>query len=334
MNPETGKGQPSPIPTTRPWCELARSVIEIEAAAVRDLDERIDASFEKACGLLLECEGRVVVCGIGKSGHIGHKIAATLASTGTPAFFVHAAEASHGDLGMLRGDDVMLAVSNSGTSHELLTLIPGIKRLGIPLISLCGVARSPLAMAADVHIDVSVAREACPLNLAPTASTTAALVMGDALAIALLGARGFTEEDFARSHPGGRLGRRLITRVRDLMISGDARPLVDAAAPLTEALFEISRKGLGMVVVLHESRPVGIFTDGDLRRTIDRGDDIRSLRISEVMTHGGHTIGPNALAVDAVTLMQDKHVTSLPVIEADEPIGVISMHALVASGVA
>lgn len=316
------------------WCALARSVIEIEAVAVQALGERIDASFERACRLLLACKGRVVVCGIGKSGHIGHKIAATLASTGTPAFFVHAAEASHGDLGMLCSDDVLVALSNSGSSHELLTLIPGIKRLGIPLISLCGAADSPLASAADVHLDVSVAREACPLNLAPTASTTAALVMGDALAIALLGARGFTEQDFARSHPGGRLGRRLIMRVQDLMISGDARPLVEASAPLTDALYEISRKGLGMVVVMRDAKPVGIFTDGDLRRTIDRGDDIRSKLIGEVMTPGGHTVGPQALAVDAVTLMQEKHVTTLPVVDGDDLVGVIAMHALVASGVA
>ena len=312
---------------------LARSVIEIEAAAVTDLIGRLDERFNAACQCLLDCRGRVVVCGIGKSGHIGHKIAATLASTGTPAFFVHAAEAGHGDLGMVRDDDVVIALSNSGSSHELVALIPGIKRLGVPLISLCGVAESPLARAADIHLDASVAREACPLNLAPTASTTAALVMGDALAIALLGARGFTEEDFARSHPGGRLGRRLLMRVRDVMVTGDARPMVEQDAPLADALFEISRKGLGMVVVMRSATPVGVFTDGDLRRTIDRGDDIRLQSIGAVMTAGGHTIEPDALAVDAVALMQQRRVTALPVIGGQMLEGVVTMHALLATGV-
>jgi arabinose-5-phosphate isomerase len=313
---------------------LASAVIDIEAAAVAALKPRIDATFVAACELLLTCSGRIVVCAIGKSGHIGSKLAATFASTGSPAFFIHAAEASHGDLGMMQPGDIVIAISYSGSSRELLALIPGIKRIGVPLISLCGEAGSPLAAAADINIDVSVEREACPLGLAPTASTTATLAMGDALAVALLGSRGFDEQDFARSHPGGRLGRRLLLRVSDVMISGDATPKVPGTVRLADALIEISRKGLGMVTVVDElDKLKGVFTDGDLRRAIDRNEDIREIMISDVMTTGAHTIDADSLAVSAVSTMQELRVTALPVIDDKRVIGVITMHSLLAAGV-
>lgn len=314
--------------------KLAQSVIQIEATAVAQLEGRIDEHFVQACELLLACEGRIVVCGIGKSGHIGAKLAATLASTGSPAFFVHAAEASHGDLGMFKSNDVVIGISYSGNSTELMTLIPGIKRLGIPLISLCGEAESPLASASDVALSTRVEREACPLGLAPTASTTATLALGDALAIALLSARGFTEDDFARSHPGGRLGRRLLLHVQDVMVSGDACPLCIESATLSEALVEISSKGLGMVALLNDSDELtGLFTDGDLRRTLERSIDIRKLTIDQIMTRNPATITRDELAVNAVAKMQELKITSLPVVKNRTVEGVVTMHALLAAGV-
>ena len=314
--------------------ELGVAVIQTEASAVASLESRIDDAFVKACRLLLDCRGRIVVCGIGKSGHIGAKLAATLASTGSPAFFLHAAEASHGDLGMLQPGDVIIGISYSGSSAELVALLPGIKRLGIPLISLCGEMNSTLSKSADVALDTSVEREACPLGLAPTASTTATLAMGDALAIAILSARGFDENDFARSHPGGRLGRRLLMRVEDLMVTGDEMPVVPDSAGLKEALVNITAKGLGMVVVANSNKHlIGVFTDGDLRRAFDHDIDIRSTSIKSLMTPAPITIEPGALAVAAVNLMQEKRITALPVVADSKLIGVITMHAMLNAGV-
>ncbi len=313
---------------------LARSVIRIESEAVQALYARVDEEFARACQILLGCTGRIVVCGIGKSGHIGAKLAATFASTGSPAFFVHAAEASHGDLGMFKNNDVLIGISYSGNSAELMAMIPGVRRLGIPIISLCGEAESPLAQASDVWLSTRVEREACPLGLAPTASTTATLVLGDAMAIALLSARGFTEEDFARSHPGGRLGRRLLLKVSDVMVSGDALPLCPASTTVVKALVEISGKGLGMVALLDEQQNLsGIFTDGDLRRTLENNIDIRTLNIADVMTHNPTTIASDALAINAVTRMQELKITCLPVVDDDQLVGVITMHALLTAGV-
>ncbi len=314
--------------------KLGRSVIQIESQAIAALEERIDKHFVDACQLLLSCKGRIVVCGIGKSGHIGAKLAATFASTGSPAFFVHAAEASHGDLGMFKSDDVVIAISYSGTSGELLTLVPGIKRLGIPLISLCGEPDSPLASASDVWLSTRIEREACPLGLAPTSSTTASLALGDALAVALLGVRGFTEEDFARSHPGGRLGRRLLLNVQDVMVSAEACPRCLESATLAEALMEISSKGLGMVAIVNQTQELrGIFTDGDLRRTFATDIDIRTLKIDALMTREPATTTKEALAVNAVSIMQELKITSLPVVNDNTLEGVVTMHALLAAGV-
>lgn len=313
---------------------LAKAVIETELSAVGSLVERIDQTFIDAVSLLLDCTGRIIVTGIGKSGHIGNKIAATFASTGSPAHFVHAAEASHGDMGMLRSGDVVIAISYSGSSDELMKLIPGIKRLGLPLVVLCGIADSPLAKAADVVLDVSVEREACPLGLAPTASTTCTLVTGDALAVALLHARGFDADDFARSHPGGRLGRQLLLHVSDVMTTGSATPLVQEDVALPAALVEISRKGLGMVAITDQQQKlVGVFTDGDLRRTLDLNVDMRTVALREVMTQGGQTIAPDALAVAAVSKMQQHQITSLPVVDNDKVVGIITMHGLLTAGV-
>jgi len=313
---------------------LGRSVVQIEAAAVAALESRIDDTFAEACRLLLKCEGRIVVCGIGKSGHVGAKLAATFASTGSPAFFVHAAEASHGDLGMFKADDVVIAISYSGNSAELMTLIPGIKRLGIPLISLCGESESPLAKASNVFLNTHVEKEACPLGLAPTSSTTTTLTMGDALAIALLGVRGFNEEDFARSHPGGRLGRRLLLHVRDVMVDEHDCPRCSDSATLADALLEISSKGLGMVAVENDSgKLVGIFTDGDLRRTLASNVNIHKMRIEAAMTKTPATTELHELALNAVTLMQELKITSLPVVDGDKLKGVVTMHALLAAGV-
>lgn len=313
----------------------ARRVLEIERDALDALLPRIDAGFAEACRLLLGCRGRVVVTGMGKSGHIGGKIAATLASTGTPSFFVHPGEASHGDLGMITRDDAVIAISNSGETSEVLTILPLIKRMGVPLVSMTGRPASTLAKAADVHLDVSVDQEACPLNLAPTASTTATLAMGDALAVALLEARGFTPEDFALSHPGGTLGRRLLLKVADLMHGGDRIPKVPADASLSAALLEMTQKGLGMTAIVDEAdRVLGIFTDGDLRRVLDANLDVRTARIADVMTRGGRHIGASQLAAEAVHLMEKHRITVLMVLDADRHVqGVLHMHDLLRAGV-
>ncbi len=310
--------------------ELARRVLAIEADAVRALIGRLDERFLAAVSLILARKGRVVVSGIGKSGHIARKIASTLASTGTPAYFVHPAEASHGDLGMVRPEDVFIGLSHSGESEELLRIVPLVKRQGAKLIALTGNARSTLAREADVHLDAGVAQEACPLNLSPTASTTAALALGDALAVALLDARGFSADDFARSHPGGALGRRLLTHVADVMRSGADAPAVRQSATLREALLEMSRGRMGMTAVLDERRRVvGIFTDGDLRRTLERISDFQGTRIAEVMTPDPRVIRPEALAVEAVQLMERHKVNQLLVVDgAHELAGALNMHDL------
>ncbi len=315
--------------------ELGRRVLELEAAEIGALVERVDEAFVQACLHLLGCEGRIVVLGMGKSGHIGGKIAATLASTGSPAFFVHPGEASHGDLGMITPKDVVLALSNSGETDEIVTILPLIKRLGVPLISMTGKPESTLAKAATVNIDVGVRQEACPLNLAPTASTTAALAMGDALAVALLEARGFTAEDFARSHPGGRLGRRLLLLVDDLIHSGENLPRVPPDAPLRDALVEMTRKGLGMTVVMSEDdRLLGIFTDGDLRRSLDRDIDLRATRVEDVMTRGPRTIRMGALAAEALQLMESHKINAVVVLDDRERVtGALNMHDLLRAGV-
>jgi arabinose-5-phosphate isomerase len=313
-----------------PAIELARKVLTIEADAVAGLIPRLDGRFVEAVRLILACRGRVVVSGVGKSGHIARKIASTLASTGTPAFFVHAAEAGHGDLGMITRDDVMLALSNSGQSDELLTIIPLIKRRGAKLVALTGNAESTLAREADICLDARVAQEACPMNLAPTASTTAALALGDALAIALLEARGFDEHDFARAHPGGALGRKLLTHVSDVMRTGSDVPSVADTASFSDALVEMSKKGMGMTAVLDSGKKVvGIFTDGDLRRTLERMPDTRSLRINEVMTRSPRTIPPHKLAAEAVELMERHKIGQLLVVAEDGALaGALNTHDL------
>ena len=314
---------------------LGLAVIETETAAVRALAERIDDRFVQACSLMLACEGRLVVTGMGKSGHIAGKIAATLASTGSPAFFVHPGEASHGDLGMITRKDVVVALSNSGETDELLRIVPLIKRLGAPLILLTGNLRSNLAQVASVVLDVSVEQEACPLGLAPTSSTTAALVMGDALAIALLEARGFGSEDFARAHPGGRLGRRLLLHVEDVMRKEHQIPKVEEHTPLKEALIEISHKGLGFTAVIGaDGRVIGVYTDGDLRRTLDKNLDIRELTIGEVMSRQFRSIAPGRLAAEALKLMEDHKVNALPVVDSKGcMVGALNMHDLLRAGV-
>ncbi len=314
---------------------MGRKVLEIERQAIDALESRIDDDFVAACRLMLGCEGRVVVTGMGKSGHIGSKIAATLASTGTPAFFVHPGEASHGDLGMITRHDVVIAISNSGETAEVVTIVPLIKRLNVPLIAMTGKPSSTLARTADVHLDVSVAQEACPLNLAPTSSTTVTLVMGDALAIALLEARGFTEEDFAMTHPGGSLGRRLLLKIADVMHTGERLPMVSPDTPLTEALLEMTRKGFGMTAVVDEQMKVlGVYTDGDLRRSLDQGVDVRAVSVGDVMTRGGKYARSDWLAVQAVQLMEQHKITAL-LIEDDENrlVGVVHMHDLLRAGV-
>ena len=315
--------------------QLGLDVLETEAQAVARLKDRIDDNFVRACQYMLACDGRIIVIGMGKSGHIGGKIAATLASTGSPAFFVHPAEASHGDLGMITAKDVVLALSNSGETEEITILLPIIKRLGVPLIALTGNPTSTLARAADVHIDVSVDKEACPLGLAPTASSTAALAMGDALAISLLEARGFTTEDFARSHPGGRLGRRLLLLIDDVMHTGDAIPRNAPADRLNTALLEMTRKGLGITVVTDPNqRVLGVFTDGDLRRTLDRRIDVHTATVGEVMTRHCKTVQPGTLAAEALQLMETYKINALPVVDADDRLlGVLNMHDLLRAGV-
>jgi arabinose-5-phosphate isomerase len=313
----------------------ARRALAIEARAVEGLVPRIDEGFSTACRLCLSCKGRVVVTGMGKSGHVARKIAATLASTGTPAFFLHPAEAGHGDLGMIIRSDVVLALSNSGETPELVVLLPHLKRLGVPLIVMSGKRDSTLGRTADVTLDVSVAEEACPLNLAPTASTTATLAMGDALAVTLLEARGFTKQDFARSHPGGTLGRQLLLHVEDLMRKGDAIPRNFPGERLRDGLIEMSRKGLGMTVIVSpEDRVLGVFTDGDLRRTFDKQVDVHSTLMSEVMTPNCKTIGPRELAAEAVHLMEIHRITALPVTDEQERlVGALNVHDLFRAGV-
>jgi len=314
---------------------LARAVIEIEAQAVAALGERLDGAFLHAVDLLLSCRGRVVVSGIGKSGHIGRKIASTLASTGTPAMFVHAAEAAHGDLGMVTPADVFLAFSNSGSSPELMTIVPILKREGTPLIAVTGSKGSALAQAADVHLDCRVEREACPLNLAPTSSTTAMLALGDALAIACLDARGFGTQDFARSHPGGALGRRLLLRVADIMRTGEAVPTVNRRASVMDAVHEISRKQLGMTAIVDADRQLaGIFTDGDLRRLLERGADVRSTLVADVMTATPLTIRAGAMAAQAAQLLDSRRKNQLLVVDPQgRLIGALHMHDLMAAKV-
>ncbi|HVN41712.1 MAG TPA: KpsF/GutQ family sugar-phosphate isomerase [Steroidobacteraceae bacterium] len=310
--------------------DRGRRVLRTEADAVAALEHRLGAEFAAACGVLLGCRGRIVVTGMGKSGHVGNKIAATLASTGSPAFFVHPAEAIHGDIGMITAEDVVVALSNSGETDELLTILPLIKRLGVPLIALTGQTDSTLSRYATVTLDVSVPAEACPLNLAPTASTTATLAMGDALAVALLEARGFTEEDFARSHPGGSLGRRLLLHVEDVMRRGEELPRVGPATPLGGGLLEMSRKGLGMTTVVDATdRVLGIFTDGDLRRALDRQADLHTTRMEQVMTRDCKVAHPRMLAAEAVHLMEQYRITSLPVTDDDgRLIGALNVHDL------
>ncbi|MEL6710225.1 MAG: KpsF/GutQ family sugar-phosphate isomerase [Pseudomonadota bacterium] len=320
--------------TSSDMLDRARQVIRIEADAVRQLEAQLDESFVSACQAILACNGRVIVIGMGKSGHIGHKIAATLASTGTPAFFVHPAEASHGDLGMLTPADVVLALSHSGETAELLTILPLIKRLGIPLISLTGNQDSTLAKQADISLTLNISREACPLDLAPTASTTAALVMGDALAVVLLQARGFTPEDFALSHPGGSLGRRLLLRASDVMHTGERIPQVSADASMSAALIEMSAKGLGMTaVVSQQDQVLGVFTDGDLRRCLANQQDLYQASIDALMTRPGLHIHPDKLAAEALKLMQDQQVNALLVIDNNKLVGAVHMHDLLAAGV-
>lgn len=311
-----------------------KQVLAIERAGLAQLDQYINDDFRRACEAIAHCPGKVVVMGMGKSGHIGRKMAATFASTGTPAFFVHPGEASHGDLGMVSPQDIVIALSNSGESHEVLALIPVLKRLQIGLICITSNPDSAMGKAADIHLCVHVPLEACPLGLAPTASTTAALVMGDALAVALLEARGFTAEDFALSHPGGALGRKLLLRVSDIMHSGDAIPHTSRQASLRDALLEITRKNLGMTVICADDMTIeGIFTDGDLRRVFDMGIDLNQAKIADLMTAGGVRVAPTMLAVEALNIMQSRHITSVLVAEQNRLVGVVHMHDMLRAGV-
>jgi arabinose-5-phosphate isomerase len=311
-----------------------RHALEIEGRAIAALIPRLDATFARACSICLDSRGRVIVSGMGKSGHIAGKIAATLASTGTPSFFMHAAEASHGDIGMITRDDVLLAISNSGETSEVLLLIPHLSRLGVPIISMTGNAASSLARASTVHLDVSVAEEACPLNLAPTASTTATLAVGDALAVAMLEARGFTSQDFARSHPGGALGRKLLLHVADVMRTGDDLPIVSPATSLAEGLVIMSKKGLGMCVVVEAGQLLGVFTDGDLRRVLDHEFNVHKTTMREVMTSPGKRVTATELAAEAAHLMEKYRITALPVVDAQGVLaGALNVHDLLRAGV-
>ena len=320
----------TPLSAAKHALSLAREVLQIEAEAVQALVARVDADFLQALNLILACHGRVIVSGMGKSGHIARKIAATLSSTGTPAYFVHPAEASHGDLGMITADDVFIALSYSGESAELLTIVPILKRQGAKLISLTGNPASNLAREADAHLNGAVAKEACPMGLAPTASTTAALALGDALAVALLDAKGFGKDDFARSHPGGSLGRRLLTHVRDIMHSGAQIPAVPEGATLAEAVLEISRKGLGMTAVVDAAnRVLGIYTDGDLRRTLEKRLDFSATPVCEVMSRQPRCVAPDALAAEAVELMERHQISQMLVVDGKQQlVGALNMHDL------
>ena len=314
---------------------LAADVLDIEARAVKTLKSRLNDDFAAACKLCVETPGRIVVTGMGKSGHVSNKIAATLASTGTPAFFMHPAEASHGDLGMITSQDTLLAISYSGETAEVVTILPVVKRIGARLLAMTGNPRSTMAQAADVHLDVSVTEEACPLNLAPTASTTATLAMGDALAVALLKNRGFTAEDFARSHPSGSLGKRLLLRVSDVMHTGTRIPAVQATVTLRDALLEMTEKGLGMTAITDaDNRILGIFTDGDLRRTLDAGTDIRKTPIRDVMHTDCTTVSANMLAAEALHLLEENKITQLLVAEDDNTlVGALNIHDLFREGI-
>ena len=322
--------------TKHSYIELGVAVLKTESEAISALNERLDQSFHQACDMILGCEGRIVVTGMGKSGHISNKIAATLASTGTPAFFMHPGEASHGDLGMITADDLVIALSNSGETSEITLLLPLLKRLGIPLITLTGKPHSTIARAADINLDVGVSKEACPLGLAPTSSTTASLAMGDALAVAILEARGFTEEDFALSHPGGNLGRRLLLRVSDIMHTGDAIPLVPPDTTLKQTLLEMTSKGLGMAGVIDplNRRLVGIYTDGDLRRTFEKMPDINSAQVKDFMTSNPVTIEAERIASEALKLMHDHKISALMVIDQTGMVeGALNMQDLLRAGV-
>ena len=317
------------------YLKVAKRTIKMESEAVALLEQRIGNEFTEACKLIINCSGRVIVTGMGKSGHIGRKIAATFASTGTPAFFVHPGEASHGDIGMITKKDVVLALSNSGTTAEVVTLLPQIKRLGVPLICMTGDQISTLARAAEVHLDVKVNSEACPLGLAPTTSTTVTLVMGDALAIALLEARGFTAEDFAFSHPGGALGQKLLLKVRDIMHSGENLPRVNINQPLKEALLEMSKKGFGMTTVVKDTGKLfGVFTDGDLRRAINEDKNVKSILLSEVTKSGCKSIHQDALAAEALKIIEDLKITTLVIENSDhEPVGILHLHDILKAGI-
>ena len=322
------------MPETTPFIEEARRVLRMEAKAVAELEDRLGKDFNTACRLCLETEGRVVVTGMGKSGHIAGKIAATLASTGTPAFFMHPGEASHGDLGMITPLDIVIALSNSGETDEILRLLPLLKRAGVPLIAMTGQDDSTLARHATSVLNARVKEEACPLNLAPTSSTTATLALGDALAVALLKARGFTPEEFARTHPGGRLGRRLLIRVSDIMRTGTDIPQVAPSATLAEGLLEMSRKGLGMTAITDDAgHPLGVFTDGDLRRAMDRSVDLRTTPISEVMTRGGWSVAPDLLASAAVAELKERRIMALLVVADGNLVGAFNIHDLMRAGV-
>lgn len=321
--------------TDETFIEIGQRTIHIEQEAIAALKPRIDEGFSKACRLMLECRGRIIVVGMGKSGHIARKVAATLASTGSPAFYVHPGEASHGDMGMITSEDVVLAMSNSGETSEVITLLPLFKRMGAPIISMTGKPASTLAQAAEVNLNTGVDKEACPLDLAPTSSTTTQLIMGDALAIALLEARGFTAEDFAFSHPGGTLGRRLLLKVRDIMHSGNRIPAVIKGTKLSDALLEVTRKGLGMTTITDDNGiMVGLFTDGDLRRTLDHGLDPHNTIIDDVMTANCTTISADILAAEALKLMDDRKINALICVDADhKAVGAINMHDLLKAGV-
>ncbi|GAA5444199.1 arabinose 5-phosphate isomerase KdsD [Microbulbifer sp. NBRC 101763] len=315
--------------------QAGRRTVRMEVEAVAELEKRINGEFQRACEMILQCRGRAIVTGMGKSGHIGRKMAATLASTGTPSFFVHPGEASHGDLGMITRDDLVIAISNSGSSAEVLTLLPLLKRLSIPMISMTGKRDSPLAQAADVNLDIAVQTEACPLNLAPTSSTTVTLVMGDALAVALLEARGFTAEDFAFSHPGGALGRRLLLKVEDVMHAGDELPQVHTDTLLSQALLEMTSKGFGMTTIVDpKGELLGVFTDGDLRRVIDQKIELDIATMEQVMSRRPKTVSADTLAAEALRIMEDYKITALVVEdEAHFPIGVLHMHDILRAGV-
>jgi arabinose-5-phosphate isomerase len=322
--------------TQHAYLALGVAVLKAEAEAVAALCDRLDSGFEQACKLILGCQGRIVVTGMGKSGHIGNKIAATLASTGSPAFFMHPGEASHGDLGMITGQDLVIALSNSGETSEITLLLPMLKRMGIPLIALTGKPQSTLAKTADIHLDVSVSKEACPLGLAPTSSTTASLAMGDALAVAVLQVRGFTEEDFAMSHPGGNLGRRLLLQVSDIMHTGDQIPLVNADSSLRETLLEMTNKGLGMAGVIDSKNNalLGIYTDGDLRRTFEQMPDIETASVKDHMTANCITIKAHSIASEALKVMYDHKINSLMVVDENNAVqGALNMHDLLRAGI-